>query len=106
MDNAKLKVIGNRITKIRGGRSKRQFAKSIGMSGQYLKDIEDGKYCLSTEKVMSLCEQEHISSDYLLFGKRTDIDKNIQELISQIEKDKLYKTFEILEKTIQILKEL
>ena len=63
--------IGKRITEIRKGLSmnKEQFAKLIGISGQYLGTVENGVNGLSVDKLMALSEKTNTSADYLLFGK-------------------------------------
>lgn len=55
--------IGKRITEIRKGlnMNKEQFAKLIGISGQYLGTVENGVNGLSVDKLMALCEKnKHI----------------------------------------------
>lgn len=63
--------IGKRIKTIRENlnMTKEEFAKVIGISGQYLGIVERGQSCLSIEKIKVLCDFTNLSSDFILFGK-------------------------------------
>ena len=67
--------IGKRIKNIREnlGMNKTDFANKLGLSGQYLGQVEKGKYTLSLEKLKLLCEYTNISADYILFGNDSNL---------------------------------
>lgn len=64
--------IGKRITEIRKSMNmnKEQFAKLIGMSGQYLGTVEKGVNGLSLDKLVVICKKTNVSADYILFGNQ------------------------------------
>ena len=67
------KEFGLRVKKIREDMhmTKEEFAKQLGISGQFLGLVEHGKNYLSIENLKKLCEITNFSADYLLFGKNT-----------------------------------
>ncbi len=77
--------LGKRISKIRKdlNMNKEQFAKLIGISGQYLGTVENGVNGLSLEKIITLCKKTNVSADYLLFGKKNITDENLKKLFSR-----------------------
>ncbi len=79
------KEIGKRIKCIREemGMTKEDFAKAIGISGQYLGIVERGGSCLSVEKLKVLCSLTNLSADYILFGKDKNIVDNTKEILSE-----------------------
>lgn len=105
MNKTRLEKIGKRIEKIRGNRSKRSFGKQIGISGQYLASIEKGENCLSTEKLISLCESENISADYILFGKDI-VNESLKDSISKLIPNQLSEAFVVIEKITEVIKNL
>ena len=77
--------IGKRIKNIRENMNmtKEDFAKSIGISGQYLGIVERGGSCLSVEKLKSLCDLTNLSADYILFGKDKDLIDTTKKILSE-----------------------
>lgn len=77
--------IGKRIEIIRENMNmtKEEFAKKIGISGQYLGLIEHGKNYLSIEKLKLLCDFTHLSADYILFGKNPNIINETKNELSE-----------------------
>lgn len=90
--------IGKRITEIRKGlnMNKEQFAKLIGISGQYLGTVENGVNGLSVDKLMALCEKTNTSADYLLFGKPNIDDDEIKKVFEKIDRAQIAPAFEVL----------
>ena len=60
------KDIGTRIKKLRtkSGLTQMKFAEDIDISVNYLSEIENGKKCISVEKLYKLCQNPDISADY------------------------------------------
>lgn len=83
------KEIGKRIDFIRmeKGLNKEEFAKKLGMSGQQLGEIIRGKTGLSVEKLIILSEISGYSTDFILIGKRKEMDENITNSIINIKKN-------------------
>ncbi len=77
-------AIGKRIKNIRESMkmTKEDFAKAIGISGQYLGIVERGGSCLSVEKLKSLCDLTNLSADYILFGKDNNLIDTTKQKIS------------------------
>ena len=90
--------IGKRITEIRKGlnMNKEQFAKLIGISGQYLGTVENGVNGLSVDKLMTLCVKTKTSADYLLFGKPSMDDDEIKKVFEKIDRAQIAPAFEVL----------
>jgi len=79
------KEIGKRIESIRNSMNmnKEDFAKLLGITGQYLGVVERGKSCLSYEKLKKLCDLTNLSADYILFGKNSPIKDETKHLLSE-----------------------
>ena len=101
------KEIGKRITEIRTnlGMNKRQFAKFIGITAQYLGTIENGENCLSVEKVIQLCKKTNISADYLLLGKTTSIDKHTKHILSNFDNNQINAAFKVIQDLVVFMKD-
>lgn len=97
--------IGKRIKKIREEMemTKEEFAKEIGISGQYLGIVERGGSCLSIEKLKSLCDLTHLSADYILFGKNKNIVDDTQKLLSDFSIEQIELGCNILKKLAQFM---
>lgn len=70
MKQADMKVIGSRIRKYRESQLliREAFAEDVGISPQFLAEIETGKKGMSAETLYKICSQYHLSADYILFG--------------------------------------
>ena len=79
------KEIGNRIRDIREkmNMTKEAFANKIGLTGQYLGQVEQGKYSLSYEKLKLLCEYTNTSADYILFGKDQNLISDTKSCLNK-----------------------
>ena len=77
--------IGKRIKNTRENMkmTKEDFAKAIGISGQYLGIVERGGSCLSVEKLKLLCDLTNLSADYILFGKDNNLVVSTKKTLSQ-----------------------
>jgi len=83
--------IGKRIRQIRESMllTKEAFAKEIGITGQYLGLIEQGKNYLSIEKLKVLCDFTGLSSDYILFGKDLNIINDTKTMLTNFSDEEL-----------------
>lgn len=77
--------IGKRITEIRKSMNmtKENFAKNLGISGQYLGIVEKGGSYLSIEKIKALCDFTNLSADYILFGQNKNVVTDTEKLLSK-----------------------
>lgn len=100
---------GKRITEIRKNMnmSKEQFAKLIGISGQYLGMLERGLHYPSTEKIIELCERTGTSSDFILFGlgQKNLINDELKNLLLECNCNDLEKAFKIIERLTTFITE-
>lgn len=85
------KAIGKRIKSIREsmGMTKEEFARCIGISGQYLGIIERGGSFLSIEKLKSLCDLTNLSADYILFGKDKNLVNDTKNTLSEFTEEQI-----------------
>lgn len=98
--------IGKRITEIRQSMNlnKEQFAKLIGISGQYLGTVENGSNGLSIQKLVTLCERTNTSADYILFGTKSITDTNSKNIFNGMSKAQITYAFEALENIALFIK--
>lgn len=68
--------IGERIKKSREAANYTQeiFAEYIGVSIQYVSDLERGVVGTSIPTLIKICDTLNVSSDYLLYGKNPQTD--------------------------------
>lgn len=97
---------GLRIKNIRENMkmTKEEFAKLIGISGQYLGLVEHGKNYLSIEKLKVLCDLTNLSADYILFGKDTTVIDNTKNLLAEFSQEEIESGCETLKKLALMLK--
>lgn len=70
---------------------------NVGMSYQYLRDLENGKYSISSDKLINICTFTKVSADYILFGTKNNIDDSHIELLKQYTIKQLEEAFNIIE---------
>ena len=71
MEGLSLEQIGKRLRRIRLelDLTREQFAEQVGISPQFLAEIENGKKGMSAETLFKICTRFDLSADYLLLGK-------------------------------------
>lgn len=71
MKELSLEVVGQRIKRVRlqMEMSREHFAEQIGISPQFLAEIENGKKGMSAETLYKLCSRFELSADYILLGR-------------------------------------
>ena len=100
------KEIGERIKNIRENMNmtKENFAKQIGISGQYLGLIEHGKNYLSIEKLKVLCNFTNLSADYILFGRDKNIITDTKKILSEFSEEQIEVGCDMLKKLALFIK--
>lgn len=81
-------AIGGRIRSYREskGLNREVFSEQIGLSPQFLAEVENGKKGLSAESIYKICTQCGLSADYLVLGNvnkqvvKTPLDNIIEEI--------------------------
>lgn len=97
---------GLRVKNIRESMNmtKEDFAKLLGISGQYLGLVEHGKNYLSIEKLKTLCDISNLSADYLLFGKDSHIIDKTKNLLTEFTQEEIENGCEALKKLSLMIK--
>lgn len=100
--------IGNRIKSIRENMNmtKEEFAKLLGVTGQYLGMVEHGKCALSIEKLKVLCDVTRMSADYILFGKNNDLPNKTKKILSEFTDEQLKAGLDTLQKLAILIKKI
>ena len=75
-----------------------------GISPQYLGTVESGENCLSIEKIILLSQKANISTDYILLGKESIVDKNLIKSITNLDDSQLESYFYIIKEILNIAK--
>ncbi len=80
-------AVGERVRNYRVLNSYTQtdFAKKIGISVNFLSEIENGKKGMSQETLYKLCEYFGLSADYILFGKNNFDTSVFEEVFENTE---------------------
>lgn len=82
--------------------NKNQFAKFLEITPQYLSTIENGKNCLSIDKIILLSEKANISTDYILLGKNEVIDEGFLKDITNLSQEQLDICFSLLKNIVNL----
>lgn len=99
--------IGKRIKTIREnmGLTKEAFAKSLGISGQYLGIVERGGSYLSIDKLKVLCDLTGLSADYILFGRDSNIVNTTKSSLSNLTIEQIQTGCDMLKELATFIKE-
>lgn len=109
LDINEKKRLGEALREFREGKdlNQEQMASIIGCTGQYISDVERGKYSLSLKKYMIICDHFGVSADELLFGKKEqysefDVRNRIVRSLDGMNPDQI----ELLEDQIKLMKRM
>ena len=71
MKELSLEQVGRRLRRIRTQleMTREQFSEQVGISPQFLAEIENGKKGMSADTLYKICSRFDLSADYLLLGK-------------------------------------
>ena len=98
---------GKRIKNIRENElhmNKTQLAKEIGVSGQFLGLVEDGKGNLVYKSIKRLRNLSGHSADYILYGLDDDIIKETKQYLSEYNEEELINALQILKEITKFMK--
>lgn len=77
MDKQRKKEIGARVEKVRqtvlNNISQNKLGKEIGMTGQSIGSVINGKGSFSLDKAIEFCEYANVSMDYVFRGKENNL---------------------------------
>lgn len=95
------KIMGNRIAQRRKSLKIKQhvLASQIGISNNYLSSIERGKEKPSLEIFISICNELHVTPDYLLMGTMhsNNVPQNISDGLRLCNKEDLELIYHIVQ---------
>jgi transcriptional regulator with XRE-family HTH domain len=81
-------IIGKRLRRQREKMSltRDQLAEQIGISPQFLAEIENGSKGMSAETLYKMCKRVNLSADYMLLGRQSasDLQTPAVEMLRQI----------------------
>jgi transcriptional regulator with XRE-family HTH domain len=92
MDNLLNKQIGQRIRGKREyiGLSREKFSEMIGISPQFLAEIEGGKKGMSSSTLYKMCVGLSTSADYIVLGREKENDiSGITDILRNLDADSL-----------------
>ena len=71
MKKLSLEQVGSRVrrTRTQMNLTREQFAEQVGISPQFLAEIENGKKGMSADTLFKICDRFHLSADYILLGR-------------------------------------
>ena len=98
---------GKRIKYIRENElhmTKSRLAKEIGISGQFLGLVEEGKGSLVYKNIKKLREISGHSADYILFGLDDTIVNKIQKYLEDFSEEQLIAAFDIIKDLVLFMK--
>ena len=98
---------GNRIKAIREGlnMNKAELARNIGISGQFLGLIEEGKGNLAYRSIKKLMELSGHSADYILYGLDDSIINDTKKLLERYNEKEIIQAMNALREIAQFIKE-
>lgn len=92
---------GKRIKNIRENElhmNKMQLAKKIGISGQFLGLVEDGKGNLVYKSIKKLRDLSGHSADYILFGLDDNMINKTKECLEEYSEAQIINAIEVIKK--------
>ncbi len=99
---------GKRIKYIRENElkmPKTKLAKEIGISGQFLGLVEEGKGNLVYRSVKKLRDLSGHSADYILYGLDDTVIAKTKSLLEQYDEEKIIKGIEMLKNFVSFLED-
>ncbi len=92
--------MGERIRKIRNElkMTKEALARNMGVTGQFIGIVENGRSMLSYDKLRKLCDISGYSADYILFGKNNSDVGEIKDKIKTLSEEQILEALEIIGK--------
>ena len=100
MKDLSLNQVGKRLRRIRSQMemTREQFAEQVGISPQFLAEIETGKKGMSTETLFKICNRFNLSADYILMGKTSSaqLSDPVQATLNHFPKPYIELTEEII----------
>ncbi|MBQ8798560.1 MAG: helix-turn-helix transcriptional regulator [Lachnospiraceae bacterium] len=102
-------AIGGRIRAYREslGMNRESFSEQVGLSPQFLAEVENGKKGLSAESIYKICSSSELSADYLVMGtiKRDKLKNPLDNVIQDMPGDYSVQCAKVLQAVNDIITE-
>ena len=100
MKELSLELVGKRIRKVRMQMelTREQFAEQVGISPQFLAEIENGKKGMSADTLYKMCNAFNLSADYIILGRSSydNLSDPIQKALNSFSEPYLQLTEDII----------
>ncbi len=99
IDKREQKSMGKRIKRIREEElkmKKTELGREIGISGQFLGLVEEGKGNLAYKSIKRLMEISGHSADYILYGLDDSVIDNTKKLLQKYKEEQIIKAMNVL----------
>ncbi|NLK75526.1 MAG: helix-turn-helix transcriptional regulator [Clostridiales bacterium] len=110
MDKDTMLHIGKRLRRLREKTklTRERFAERVGISPQFLAEIENGKKGMSADTLYKICDTFDFSADYILFGRISsdNLTKSTSETLNLLSEPYLSYTEDIIEIVDKIINEV
>jgi transcriptional regulator with XRE-family HTH domain len=93
-----------RAARMRADLTQEEMSEKIGVTPQYLSDLERGLVGTSIPTLIRICTDLNVSADFILFGNSKDSGNASSTLIEKIQRLPKYKA-DMVERTVNILLE-
>jgi len=94
-----------RTARMRANLTQEKMSEMIGVTPQYLSDLERGLVGTSVSTLIKICSELNVSSDFILFGSSSDTDSANSTLIEKIQRLPKHKA-DIVERYIDFVFEI
>lgn len=96
-----------RLRQIRenAGLTQEQFAEVLGISVSAYKKVESGENQVSLSSLRNLYNEMQVSADYVLFGKKQDMNEVWKSILNCTEEDKMFMFMRLLVYFTEVKKE-
>ena len=94
-----------RTARVRADLTQEKMSEMIGVTPQYLSDLERGLVGTSISTLIRICTELNVSSDFILFGGDDEDDNDNSTLIEKIQRLPKYKA-DIVERYIDFVFEI
>lgn len=102
-------AIGGRIRAYREslGMNRESFSEQVGLSPQFLAEVENGKKGLSADSIYKICSSSELSADYLVLGtiKRDKLKNPLDNVIQDMPGDYSVQCAKVLQAVNDIIAE-
>ncbi len=98
--------MGDRIRRIRNEMkmTKGSLAREMGITGQFLGVVESGRSDLSYDKLKKLCDISGYPSDYILFGRDTNLIVRAKRRLRSYSEEQIKVSCEVINKIAVLIK--